>query len=234
MNLRKYVAELVGTFVLVAFGCMVGVLLRVDTPAGYIGTALAFGLTIVAMAYSVGNISGCHVNPAVSFAMFLAKKLTLKDFLFYVLFQVVGAILGGFVVALFSGSLTSVAATTVSDLLVTNYGATPALFVGLAAETILTFVFVFAILGVTSKQENSPTAGLVIGLSLTLVHLAGIGLTGSSVNPARSLGSAVVASIGGDFVPLSQIWLYVVGPLLGAALAYFVYSFLVKKPEVKA
>ena len=231
-DLKKYLAEFIGTLVLVVFGCGVAAVLGCDTPAGYVGTALAFGLVIVAMAYSIGNVSGCHINPAVSLAMLITKKITVKDFFLYVASQILGAIVGAFIVALFSGSLLNVGANAVQPLLTTAYGDLPSLFVGLAAEVVLTFVFVLAILGVTSKVENKGVVGLVIGLSLTLVHLLGIGLTGTSVNPARSIGPALVAAIGGDLTSLSQIWIFIVGPLIGAALAAVIYSLLDKKPAI--
>ncbi len=227
-NWKKYLAEFIGTLVLVVFGCGVAAVLGCDTTAGYVGTALAFGLVIVAMAYSVGNISGCHINPAVSLAMLVNKKISLKDFLWYVGAQTLGATIGAFIVALFSGDMLVVGANAVQPLLVTNYPGFPALLVGLVAEIILTFVFVFAILGVTSKKEYQGSAGIVIGLTLTLVHLLGIGLTGTSVNPARSVGPAIVAAIGGDLTSLSQIWIFIVGPLLGALLAAFIYPLLSK------
>lgn len=231
-DLKKYLAEFIGTLVLVVFGCGVAAVLGCDTPAGYVGTALAFGLVIVAMAYSIGNVSGCHINPAVSLAMLITKKITVKDFFLYVASQILGAIVGAFIVALFSGSLLNVGANAVQPLLTTAYGDLPSLFVGLAAEVVLTFVFVLAILGVTSKVENKGVVGLVIGLSLTLVHLLGIGLTGTSVNPARSIGPALVAALGGDLTSLSQIWIFIVGPLIGAALAAVIYSLLDKKPAI--
>ena len=185
------------------------------------------------MAYSIGNISGCHINPAVSFAMWLGKKISLKDLIFYVLSQVLGAFAGALLVALFFGSLVAVGANAVQPGLVNAYGNVASLFVGLGAEAVLTFVFILAILGVTSRAENKGVVGLVIGLSLTLVHLLGIGLTGTSVNPARSFGPALVAAIGGDFTSLSQIWIFIVGPLAGAALAFVVYSLLDKRAAPK-
>lgn len=229
---RKYLAEFVGTLVLVAFGCGVAAILGCDTPAGYVGTALAFGLVIVAMAYSIGNVSGCHINPAVSLAMLITKKMSLKDFIFYVGAQILGALVGAFIVALLSGSLMNVGANAVQPALTNVYANIPALLIALVAEIVLTFVFVIAILGVTSRVENKGVVGIVIGLSLTLVHLLGIGLTGTSVNPARSIGPAIVAAIGGNLTALSQIWIFIVGPLVGALLAAVIYSLLDKKQLV--
>ena len=223
-QLRKYVAEMIGTFVLVFFGCGTACIVGCDAAAGsgYILTALAFGLVIVAMAYSIGNISGCHINPAVSLAMLINKKLSISDFLFYMCSQVVGATAGAFLLSCFLDADSTLGANGLykDDVLLS-----------LAIEIILTFVFVIAILGVTSKVENSSIAGLVIGLSLTLVHSLGIGFTGTSVNPARSLGPAIFAS--GD--ALADVWVFIVGPFFGAALAAIIYRFLdPQKKETKA
>lgn len=224
-SLKKYIAEIIGTFVLVFFGCGTAAVVGCDSKGGYALTALAFGLVIVAMAYSIGNISGCHINPAVSLAMFINGKLSLQDMLLYMASQVVGATGGAFALAAFVGKETGVGANGLFDNSVPK---------SLGIEIILTCVFVFAILGVTSKVENSKVAGLVIGFSLTLVHILGIAFTGTSVNPARSIGPALVA--GGD--ALENVWVFIVAPLLGSALAAIIYRFLdpssVTAPEKKA
>lgn len=216
-SIKKYIAECIGTFVLVVFGCGTAVAVGCDAASGsgYILTALAFGLVIVAMAYSIGNISGCHVNPAVSIAMLLRKQLTTKDFIGYVVAQCIGAILGALVLGLIFGFDCGFGANGLYR---------DSAFGSLLIEIVLTFVFVLAILGVTSKGENGAVTGLVIGLSLTLVHILGIALTGTSVNPARSLGPALFA--GGD--ALRSLWVFIVGPLVGGALAAVCYSFLEK------
>ena len=209
-NLRKYLAEFIGTCVLVLFGCGVAVLTKVDVVA----TSLAFGLSIVAMAYVIGNVSGCHINPAVSLAMLLTKKITLKEFCGYVVAQIAGAFAGtGLMALLFSDAAKAGA-----------YGANnyTTLLVGIVAEIVLTFVFIYTILGVTNDEKKSSVAGIVIGLTLAFVHLLGIGITGTSVNPARSLAPAVFA--GGDF--LCHVWVFLVAPLVGAALAAVVYRYL--------
>lgn len=218
--LRKYVAEFIGTFVLVFFACGTAVMVGCDTPAGYLSTALAFGLVIVAMAYSIGNVSGCHINPAVSIAMLVSGKLSVADFFGYIVAQFAGATAGAAALMAFIGK---------DKGLGTN-----ALFEGdiaksLAIEVILTFVFVIAILGVTSKVKNSSVAGIVIGLSLTLVHILGISFTGTSVNPARSFGPALF--IGGD--ALANVWVFIVAPLVGGALAAIVYKFLAGKEDAE-
>lgn len=214
-SLKKYLAECIGTFVLVFFGCGTACIVGCDASigSGYILTALAFGLVIVAMAYSIGNISGCHINPAVSLAMLINKKLDVKDFLFYVASQLVGAVLGAICLAAFVG---------VDSKLGTNALYNGNVWQSFVIELILTFVFVIAILGVTSKTENSSIAGLVIGLTLVLVHILGIGFTGTSVNPARSIGPAIL--VGGDAA--KDLWVFIVAPLMGAAIAALIYKFL--------
>jgi len=213
MNFKKYWAEFIGTMVLVLFGCGVAANVGVDSGSGYLMTALAFGLSIVAMAYSIGNISGCHVNPAVSCAMLLTGKMTIRDFWGYVIAQVLGAVAGAALLGVFSGWDCGFGANSLYN------GSALSSFL---IEMVLTFVFVLAVLGATSKIENSRVAGLVIGLSLTLVHLLGIGFTGASVNPTRSLGPALFA--GGD--ALRSVWVFLLAPLAGAAIAAFVWKYL--------
>lgn len=213
--IKKYLAEFIGTFVLVLFACGTAAMVGCSSAlgSGYLVTALAFGLVIVAMAYSIGNISGCHINPAVSIAMLVDKKLSFKDFLGYVGAQVLGAIAGAAVLAVFAGKDSGLGANALFE---NN------IWKSLLIEVILTFVFVIAILGVTSKTENKAVSGIVIGLTLTLVHLLGIAFTGTSVNPARSLGPALL--VGGD--ALSCVWVFIVAPLVGGVLAALVYKFL--------
>ena len=232
--LKKCIAECIGTFVLVVFGCGVAVATGCSDNAGIVATALAFGLVIVAMAYSIGNISGCHINPAVSTAMLVSGKMTAKEYIGYVLSQILGALAGAAVVGLFFGSFKNLGGNTVQTTLTNAYGNTASLFVGLIVEIVLTFAFVLAILGVTSKTENKAVTGVVIGLALTLVHLLGIRLTGTSVNPARSIGPALLQMIGGNFAAIQQIWIFIVGPILGAVLAAVLYNFLEGKKQEKA
>ena len=222
--MKKYVAELIGTCVLVLFGTGVAILSGGDLVA----TSLAFGLAIVAMAYSIGNISGCHVNPAVSFAMYLTKKMDAKEFGCYVVSQILGAVLGTTILyLLFSG----MEIWSEVGYGANGYGALSAYNISLAGaaltEIVLTFVFVFTILGVTSDNDKSNVSGLVIGLTLTFVHLLGINLTGTSVNPARSLAPALFTQ--GD--ALCQVWVFIVFPMVGAALAAIVYNKLVNKKK---
>ncbi len=221
-SIKKYVAEFIGTFVLVFFACGTAVVVGCDSRfgTGYLLTALAFGLVIVAMAYSIGNVSGCHINPAVSIAMLICGKLSVQDFIGYVAAQFIGAIAGAGALSLFvdKGSNLGANAMFRDDIAST-----------MLIEIILTFVFVLAILGVTSKKEYSSVAGVVIGLTLTLVHTLGIHFTGTSVNPARSLGPALFA--GGD--ALADVWIFIVAPLLGGILAALVYGFLAPNKEEK-
>jgi len=214
-SVKKYVAEFIGTFVLVFFACGTAAVVgcSAENGTGYLLTALAFGLVIVAMAYSIGNISGCHINPAVSIAMLISKKMTVTDFIGYVVAQFIGAIAGAAVLMAFVGKESGLGANALYD---------GNIWLSLLIEVILTFVFVIAILGVTSKTSNSAVAGIVIGLSLTLVHILGISFTGTSVNPARSFGPALL--VGGD--ALANVWVFIVAPLVGGALAAVVYNYL--------
>lgn len=222
---RKYLAEFIGTFVLVAFACGTAIITGCGIEGGWLMTALAFGLVIVAMAYSIGNISGCHINPAVSIAMLISKKLTFKDFIGYVIAQFAGGLAGAGIISIYASpsNTTHGFATNglvqVSETLPFNNAG---IAVTILAEIILTFVFVLAILGVTSKKEYASVAGIVIGLTLTLVHIIGIGLTGTSVNPARSFGVALLA--GGE--ALKNVWIFIVAPLAGGALAAVTWKFL--------
>lgn len=221
--MKKYIAEFIGTAVLVLFGCGTASLVGCGSAAscGYILTALAFGLVIVAMAYSIGNVSGCHINPAVSIAMLVAGKMTVKDFIGYIVAQFAGAVAGAGILKLIftQGNVTDQTGALGSNGLA---GVNGSIVAALIVEVVLTFVFVLAIMGVTSKPEYSSVAGVVIGLSLTLVHILGIGLTGTSVNPARSFGPALLA--GGE--ALSNVWIFIVAPLAGGVLAALVYKLI--------
>ncbi len=231
--MRKYVAEFIGTLVLVTMGCGTAMLVGCDAElgGGYILTALAFGLSIVAMAYCVGNISGCHINPAVSLGVLISGGMEKKDFCGYVIAQILGGFAGaGILAAIFkSGGVTDMTGGFGANGLAGVNGSFGA---GLLVEIILTFIFVMTILGVTdSKFKHGSFGGLIIGLTLTFVHILGIGLTGTSVNPARSIGPAVAAAINGNADPAHALWVFIVGPLVGAAIAALVYKFLRGKDE---
>ncbi|MBR0409260.1 MAG: aquaporin [Clostridia bacterium] len=229
--MKKYLAECIGTATLVILGCGTAMLVGCDAAngGGYILTALAFGLTIVAMAYSIGNISGCHINPAVSLGVLLSGGMSAGEFIGYVISQCIGALAGSGILALIFnlGNVTDMTGGFGSNGL---GGVGGNAIAGLIVEIVLTFIFVIAILGVTSKKANHGSfGGLVIGLTLVVVHILGIGLTGTSVNPARSFGPALVAMISGNAEPMAALWVFIVGPLVGAALAAGVYKALEAK-----
>lgn len=225
--MKKYVCEFIGTAVLVLLGC--GSAAVAGETLGTLGIALAFGLSIVAMAYVIGNISGCHINPAVSLAMLINKKMTVKDFGFYIVAQVLGAIAGiGLLYAIMACSNLDVAT---QGLGANGFGEASAVGLNMIGavivEVILTAIFIYTILGVTSDESKGSVAGIVIGLTLTFVHIMGIPLTGTSVNPARSLAPALF--LGGT--ALSQVWVFIVAPFIGSAIASFLFKFLNKKGE---
>ncbi|MEG2868723.1 MAG: aquaporin [Terrisporobacter sp.] len=207
---KKGIAEFIGTFVLVLFGTGTAVLGGGMDGVGILGIAMAFGLSIVAMAYSIGTISGCHVNPAVSIAMFLNKRINSKEFMVYLIGQILGAIAGTFILMIFLKS---------SNMSIENLGQNGFGILSLTGaflvEAILTFVFVLVILVVTGKNGNPNFAGLVIGFTLVLVHLLGVPLTGTSVNPARSIGPAIF--VGGE--AMRQLWLFILAPVVGGVVA---------------
>jgi len=220
----KYVAELIGTFCLVLFGCGAAVIAGASDPAippsgiGLLGISLAFGLSVVVMAYTIGPISGCHINPAISISMLAAGKLSVKDCVGYVISQCIGAICASGVLYLllsgkpgFSLGEYALGANGWGESYLGKYS-TESAFI---AEAVFTFLFLIVIYGTTAKRANPAMAGLAIGLSLVLIHLVVIPITGTSVNPARSLGPAILA--GGK--ALNQLWLFVVAPILGGLVA---------------
>lgn len=232
-SFKKYIAEFIGTAVLVVGGCGTAVAINTVSMGHHVslpssGTilviALAFGLSIVAMAYSIGNVSGCHINPAVSLGMLINGKISAKDFVGYIIAQFLGATAGAAGLWLVFGSNESLGANGYG-------GGISALGVGAVGagivEVVLTFIFVLAVLGVTSKVENSAVAGVVIALTLVLVHLIGIPFTGTSVNPARSFGPAVLQ--GG--MALRQLYVFIIAPLVGALAAGLVHRFLIKSKD---
>ncbi len=228
--MKKYIAEFIGTCTLVLLGCGTAMLVGCDAAAGggYILTALAFGLVIVGMAYCVGNISGCHINPAVSLGVLMSGGMKGKEFVGYVISQCLGALAGSGLLALIF-TLGGVEDKTGGFGTNGLGGVNGSAAAGLIVEILLTFIFVLTILGVTSKKAGHGSfGGLIIGLTLTLVHIFGIGLTGTSVNPARSFGPALVAAFAGNSAPLACLWVFIVGPFIGAALAAVTYKFLEK------
>lgn len=231
--MKKYIAEFIGTAVLVVFGCGTAMLVGCDAASGsgYLLTALAFGLAIVAEAYCIGNISGCHINPAVSLGVLVSGGMSVKDFIGYVISQILGAFAGSLLLAgIFGlGGVTDMTGGFGSNGLA---GVNGSIIAGLIVELVLTFVFVLTILGVTSKKaKHGSFGGLVIGLTLAFIHIFGIGLTGTSVNPARSIGPAIVAAFTGNLEPLSVVWIFILAPLAGGALAALCYKYLEGKAE---
>lgn len=222
---QKYIAELLGTFALVFIGC--GSAVIAGGYIGFLGISLAFGLTVLAMVYAIGGISGCHINPAITIAMFVNGKIKGKDAGAYIAAQCAGAIMGSAVLfAIMSGQ----SGWEVADGLGQNgYGAnSPAefeLMACLIAEIVLTMLFLLVIFGATSKFSPSGFAGIPIGLSLVFIHLVGIPITGTSVNPARSLGPAIF--VGGD--ALNQLWLFWIAPIAGAVLAALIWKYVLEK-----
>lgn len=226
-EIKKYIAELFGTFSLVFFGC--GSAAIAGTFIGNLGISLTFGLTILTMVYLIGHISGCHINPAVSISMLIAKKINVKDAAIYIISQCIGAILASLL--LFTIAIGQPDYSLASVGLGQNgYGtASPDgynLIACFIAEVVLTFLFVLIIFGATSKETPKGYAGLIIGFALAIIHLVGIPITGTSVNPARSLGPAVV--VGG--VALIQVWLFWVAPIIGGILASILWI-TVLQPE---
>ena len=225
MKAILYISEFIGTFALTFFACGVAATIGCNTPAGIIATALSFGLVIVAMAYSIGNISGCHINPAVTIAMRIDGRIDNNDTIKYIISQVLGALCGSIILGICLGSFKILGANAYNGFLPNDTKVT--LLIALIIEIILTFFFIIVILTVTKKKEHSTVAGIIIGLTLVLIHLIGIPFTGTSVNPARSLAPAVI--LGGE--ALSQVWVFIVGPLVGAVIAGLLWKFLAKNEE---
>lgn len=218
--MKKYLAEMIGTMVLVLMGCGAAVFAGAEQPfftVGTLGVAFAFGLSVVAMAYAIGSISGCHINPAITLGVFLSGRMSGKDAGMYMLFQIIGAILGSLILwflAKESGSTTTLTGA--------NGFADGHMVQAFVAETVFTFIFVLVVLGVTAKNGLNKFAGLAIGLTLVLVHIVCIPITGTSVNPARSIGPALFQ--GGT--ALAQLWLFIVAPLLGASISAMVWKII--------
>ncbi|WP_312750205.1 MULTISPECIES: aquaporin Z [Epilithonimonas] len=229
----KFVAEMIGTMVLVLMGCGSAVIAGADgtTGVGLLGISFAFGLSVVAMAYAIGHISGCHINPAISLAMVAAGRMKLGEALYYIVAQVIGAIIGaGILYVIFTNHPGAELGPWAlgSNGWGTGYLDEYTTLAALVAEFVFTFIFLMVILGATStKNIHGGFAGLAIGLSLVLIHIVGIKITGVSVNPARSIGPAIFVQ--GE--ALSQLWLFIVAPILGGVFAAFTYNLLIEKPE---
>ena len=220
--MKKYLAELIGTSVLTLLGCGAAVSLNCGVDAAsVVGTSMAFGIAVIAMAYTIGGISGCHINPAITLGCLLTKRISGKDAGMYMLFQVIGAILASCVLYAFVQTAPELAQGTTTGANSCAGGVVN----GLIVEIVLTFIFVLVVLGTTdSKVGAGNFAGLAIGITLILIHLVGIHYTGTSVNPARSIGPAIFE--GG--VALNQLWVFIVGPFVGGALAALVWRIFSK------
>ena len=219
--MKKYLAEMVGTMVLTLLGCGTAVSLNCGSDtASVVGTAIAFGLAVVAMAYTIGGISGCHINPAITLGCLISKRISGKDAGMYMIFQVIGAIIGAAILfALTSNDQVLAGGTTTGANSCGDHG----VVVGLIAEIVLTCIFVLVVLGSTDEKKGAGNfAGLAIGLSLILIHLVGIHYTGTSVNPARSIGPAIFE--GGQAI--SDLWVFIVGPFAGAAIAAGIWKII--------
>ncbi len=218
--ISKYAAELIGTFVLVFIGC--GSAVIAGGHIGFLGISFAFGISVLAMAYAIGPISGCHINPAITIAMLVAGKISAKDTVGYIIAQVLGAILGAAVLMVIAKGMVGYAGglgtNGYGELSPDKYSMQSAII----AEIVLTFIFLMVIFGSTAKNAAPGFAGLAIGLSLTIIHLVGIPIDGTSVNPARSFGPALLA--GGE--ALSQVWVFIVAPIIGGILAAIVWKLI--------
>jgi aquaporin Z len=233
--MKKSAAELIGTFWLVLGGCGAAVFAAgvPDVGIGYLGVAFAFGLTVLTMAYAIGHISGCHLNPAVSIGLAVGGRFSFADLPMYVIAQTLGAIVAGFLILFLAGDMgmhkegeatfelaaNSLAINGYGELSPQGYGMTA----GLVTELVMTAMFIYIILGVTDKLGTAVAGGLAIGLALTLIHLISIPVTNTSVNPARSTGPALALAFGGEGKALSQLWLFWVAPIVGAVIGAVVY-----------
>lgn len=225
--MKKYFAEMIGTMILVLMGCGSAVFAGAIQPfasVGTLGVAFAFGLSVLVMCYTIGKISGCHINPAITLGVWLSKRMSSKDAGMYMIFQVIGGIIGSsilYFLARDSGSVT----------MLTGANGYTNVTMAFIAESVFTFIFVLVVLGSTSKGADNKFAGIAIGLTLVMIHIVCIPITGTSVNPARSIGPALYQ--GGE--ALSQLWLFIVAPFLGGAVASVVWRLIdTDKPAEKA
>ncbi len=211
-NYKSYLAEFFGTFMLTFFGCATACTVGTSVEGGYFMTALAFGAVLAVLCFVIGPVSGCHVNPAVTLAMFINKKISAADAGLYALSQFIGGIAGGALLSLFFKPNKGLGANGASD---------DGIIISLLIEVILTAFFVLCVLGATSDKKNSSVAPVAVGASLTLVHIIGIHFTGTSVNPARSLGPAIFSQAG----HIADVWIFIIAPLVGAVIAAFLWKF---------
>lgn len=224
--MKKYLAEMIGTMVLVLVGC--GSAVIAGGQIGFQGIALAFGFSVLAMAYGIGSISGCHINPAVTVGALVAGRINIKDAGMYIVFQILGAIIGAGILYYIASGIPGYN-ITVNGLGQNGFGDySPmkySMAAGFTAEVVFTFIFLTVILGATSSKAPAGFAGIPIGISLVIIHLVSIPITGTSVNPARSIGPALF--VGG--AAISQLWLFIVAPLIGAVIAGLVWKYVLEE-----
>ncbi|MCL2389988.1 MAG: aquaporin [Endomicrobia bacterium] len=213
---KKYVAELLGTMFLVLMGC--GSAVFAGSYVGYLGIAFAFGLTVLVMVYAIGPISGCHINPAITTAMWFSGKIDKKDAINYMIYQTAGAFIGALILCLLASKFFTV---KIASLGQNSFSNIPVAF---TAETVFTALFIFVILGATSAKANVKFAGLAIGLALVLIHIVCIPITGTSVNPARSIGPALMMLFTGSAEAILQLWLFLLAPTAGAFLGAYLWK----------
>ena len=225
--IKTFTAELIGTMTLVLFGCGAAVL--GGEHVGQLGIALAFGFAIVAMAYGIGPVSGCHINPAVSLGVFVAGRMSAKTMLLYWAAQFIGALVGAFILAAIAKGVPGEPINLGQNGWGPGYLGEYSLHAALIFEIVMTALFVIVILGVTGPKGHGAFAGLAIGITLAVIHIVGIQVTGVSVNPARSFGPAVLA--GGQAI--SQLWLFIVAPLIGAAIGAAFYRLKLLEPAAE-
>ncbi len=225
VSVKKYVAEAFDTFTLMFFGC--GSAAVAGAALGNLGIAFAFGLSIVAMAFAIGNVSGCHINPAVTLGQFIDGRLSVGGLVGYWIGQFAGAIIAALALMLVIENCADLGGVAATGLGCNGFGEASSsgisMFGAVLVEVILTCVFVLAVLGVTADGKTGHFAGIVIGLTLTFVHIMGIPLMGTSVNPARSFGPALVMAFEGNTLALDQVWVFICAPLVGAALAAVIF-----------
>ena len=223
--MKKYISEFVGTMMLTLIACGVASIVGCSTIQGIIATSLAFGIVVIVASYSFGHISGAHINPAVSIAFVFAGKMKTKECIKYMISQILGALTGSLILWFIIGSNKVLGANSYNNLLLN--GTDVDILRAAIVEIILTFIFVTTILATTSKKEYSSIAGIVIGLTLVVIHIIGIQFTGTSVNPARSIGPAIIQ--GGK--ALSQVWLFIVAPIIGSIVASMFYKLVLKEKK---
>lgn len=221
LSMKKYVAELFGTAVLVLIGC--GSAVIAGDNIGYLGISLAFGLAVLTMVYAIGPISGCHINPAITVAMWLRGKISTQDGISYIIAQMIGAALGAGIIALIVGSTASLGANGFGANYLGGYSMQSAFI----TEVVFTTLFLLVIFGATAKDAATKFAGVAIGLALAMIHMVTIPVTGTSVNPARSFGPALLT--GGE--ALGELWLFIVAPLIGAGFAVFLWKYVFCQEE---